>query len=72
MVTEVKDIKLNMGLSLADIIAAIEELKPQDKELFIENLLAATSPDYLLSVKEARQEYRAGKTSTFDEVFKKK
>ncbi len=72
MVSKTEDIKINMGLSLSDLIKAINALKPQDKELLIESILAATSPEYLESIKQARQEYRDGKTLTFDEVFKAK
>ena len=69
MVSKTKDIKINLGLSLSDIIEAVKALKPEDKELFIESLLAETSPEYLESIKQARQEYKDGKVFTFDEVF---
>ena len=72
MVNKLDDIKINMGLSLSDVIAAVKKLKPAEKELFIESLLAATSPEYLESIKEARQEYQSGKVHTMNEVFKKK
>ena len=72
MVSKTQDIKINMGLSLSDLIEAIQELKPEDRELFIESILAATSPEYLESIRQARQEYKDGKVFTFDEVFKKK
>lgn len=70
MVSKVKEIKINMGLSLSDLIEAINSLQTEDKELFIESILAATSPEYLQSIKQARQEYKNGKVFTFDEVFK--
>jgi hypothetical protein len=72
MVNKLDDIKINMGLSLSDVIAAVKKLKPAEKELFIDSLLAATSPDYLESIKEARQEYQSGNVHTMNEVFKKK
>ena len=72
MVSKTQDLKINMGLSLSDLIEAINALNPEDKELFIENILAATSPDYLESIQQARQEYKDGKVFTFNEVFKKK
>jgi hypothetical protein len=71
MVSKTEDLKINMGLSLSDLIEAIQKLKPEDKELFIESLLAATSPEYLESISQARQEYKDGKLFTFDEVFEK-
>lgn len=36
---------------------------------FFEDLLAATSPEYLKSIKEARSDYEAGRTFTHEEVF---
>jgi hypothetical protein len=72
MVSKTEDIKINMGLSLSDLIEAIKELKPEDRELTIESILAATSPEYLESIRQARQEHKDGKVFTFDEVFKKK
>jgi hypothetical protein len=72
MVSKTEDIKINMGLSLSDIIEAINALKPEDKELFIESIVAATSPEYLESIRQSRQEHKDGKVFTFDEVFKRK
>jgi hypothetical protein len=71
MIGKTEDLKINMGLSLSDLIEAIKALKPEDRELLIESILAATSPEYLESVRQARQEYKDGKVFTFDEVFKK-
>jgi len=34
-----------------------------------EDILALSSPEYLESIKEARQDFKEGKTKTFDEVF---
>ncbi|MDO8635806.1 MAG: hypothetical protein Q7R34_06105 [Dehalococcoidia bacterium] len=65
------NLKIKVKFSLKDIISAIEELRPEEKELFIENLLAATSPEYLKSIKEAREDYRAGRVSTHEELFGK-
>jgi len=45
-----------------EIIEAVKKMKKADREAFIEDLLAVTSPEYLQSVKEARAEYKAGKT----------
>jgi predicted transposase YdaD len=49
---------LKIGFPLKEVISAINDLKPDEKEFFIENLLAATSPEYLQSIKEAREDYR--------------
>lgn len=65
------NLKIKVKFSIKDIISAINELGPQERELFIENLLAATSPEYLESIKEAREDYRAGRISTHEELFSK-
>lgn len=36
---------------------------------FFEDLLALANLKYLKSIKDARQQYKAGNTFTFDEVF---
>lgn len=36
---------------------------------FFEDLLAATSPEYLKSVKEARNDYEKGRTFSHEDVF---
>ena len=61
MVEKLADVKIKMRSSLREVILAVKELAPEEKELFIENLLAATSPEYLQSIKEAREDYRKGK-----------
>lgn len=38
---------------------------------FFEDLLALASPKYLKSIKQAREQYRKGDISTFEEVFGK-
>ena len=65
------NLKIKVKCSIKDIISAVNELGPQERELFIENLLAATSPEYLESIKEAREDYRTGRVSTHEELFGK-
>lgn len=36
---------------------------------FFEDLLALTSKKYLKSIKEAREDFKAGRVKTFEEVF---
>lgn len=64
------EVELRIGVSLGDLAAALRELDEHDRELFIENLLAATSPAYLESIREAREDYRAGRTVAAEELFK--
>ena len=61
-------IEVKIGLSIKDLISAINELD-EEKEFLIENLLAATSPDYLKSIEEAREDYRRGRVRSHEEVF---
>ena len=52
-----------------DIISAVKRMKKTERDGFLEDLLAATSPDYLKSIKEARADYKAGRIYSHDEVF---
>ncbi len=54
-----------------EIIKAVKRMKKKEREAFVEDLLAATSPEYLQSIREGRAEYRSGKTHAHDEVFGK-
>ena len=60
--------EIKLGLSVKDLVAALNKLSAEDRELFIENLLAATSPDYMNSISEAREDYRASRVLTDDEL----
>jgi hypothetical protein len=52
-----------------DIIEAVKKMKKREREAFLEDLLAATSPDYLESIREARADYKAGRVKSHEEVF---
>jgi|WetSurMetagenome_2_1015567.scaffolds.fasta_scaffold279755_2 hypothetical protein len=71
MAEDIADVEVKVKFSLNEVISVIQELRPEETQHFIENLLAVTSPEYLKSVKEARADYRAGRISTHDEVFGK-
>jgi len=62
--------KLKMDVSLSDLVTALRDMPEEDREWFLENLLAATSPEYLRSIEEARRDYREGRTVDAEEVFK--
>ena len=64
-------IEVKIGLSIKDLISAINELDDEEREFLIENLLAATSPDYLKSIEEAREDYHQGRVRSHEEVFTK-
>jgi PHD/YefM family antitoxin component YafN of YafNO toxin-antitoxin module len=44
-------------------------MKRQEREAFLEDLLAATSPEYLESIREARRDYKSGRVKSHAEVF---
>jgi len=64
-----KMIEVKVPISSDDIIEAVKKMKKHERESFIEDLLAMTSPEYLQSIKEARAEYKAGKTKSHKEIF---
>jgi hypothetical protein len=64
------EIEVKIGFSVADLVAALRQLSDQDREFFIENLSAATSPEYLESIHEARTDYRECKTVPYERVLK--
>jgi hypothetical protein len=60
---------LKVPISADEIIEAIRRLEKSDREAFVEDLLAITSPEYVQSIEEARAEYKAGKTKSHKEIF---
>jgi len=65
-----RDSVLAVGVSFDGLVTAIKKLKKKERESFLEDLLAATSPEYLESIREARRDYREGRVYTHDEVFR--
>jgi hypothetical protein len=62
---------VKINLDPEEIIKAIKKMKKKERDAFLEDLLASTSPEYLNSVKEARADYKAGRIKTHEEVFGK-
>jgi hypothetical protein len=52
-----------------EIIEAVKKMKKRERDDFLEDLIAATSPEYLESIKESRNDYEAGRTQTHAELF---
>ena len=52
-----------------EIIEAVRKMKKEEREDFVEDLLASVSPDYLESIKQAREDYKAGRVKSHDETF---
>ncbi len=60
---------IKVNLSRQEIIGAVKSMNKKDRDDFLEELLATTSPEYLKSIKDARADYKAGRVKTHDEVF---
>lgn len=54
-----------------EIIEAIKGMEKKKREAFLEDLIAAISPEYLSSIREARADYKAKRVKTHEEVFGK-
>ena len=52
-----------------EIIEAVKAMEKRKREAFLEDLLAATSPEYLRSIREARADYKAKRVKTHEGVF---
>jgi hypothetical protein len=61
---------LEVGLSQEQIICAVRRMKTRERQEFIEDLLAATSPEYLNSIRDARADRKAGRVKTITEIFR--
>ncbi|MBI4725963.1 hypothetical protein HY768_01840 [candidate division TA06 bacterium] len=61
--------RLPVGLTFDQVAEAVKRLSAKERGKFIENLLAATSPEYLSSIKEARADYRHGRVKSHRDVF---
>jgi hypothetical protein len=60
---------LKISVSSKEMIEAVKSMKKKERDAFLEDLLAATSPEYLKSIREARADYKAGRVKTHREVF---
>ena len=60
---------ITMAVKPEEIIKAVKRMKKKEREAFLEDLLASTSPEYLESIREARAEYKAGKVKNHKDVF---
>ncbi|MDP2168548.1 MAG: hypothetical protein Q8J64_09500 [Thermodesulfovibrionales bacterium] len=60
---------LKISISPKEMIDAVKGMKKKERDAFLEDLLAATSPEYLESIKEGRADYKAGRIKTHREVF---
>jgi hypothetical protein len=63
------DKPIQMEVRPEDIIQAVRKMKKKERDAFLEDLLAATSPEYVSSIREARADYKAGRVKGHAEVF---
>jgi hypothetical protein len=60
---------LKIELSPEAIIRAVKHLKKAAQRTFLEDLIAATSPEYLQSIRSARRNYKLNRVKSHAEVF---
>ena len=60
---------LKIKITKKEMIDAVKGMKKEERDAFLEDLLASTSPEYLQSIKDARADYKAGRVKRHDEVF---
>jgi len=60
---------IKMEIKPEVMIEALNKMPKKQRDSFLEDLLASTSPEYLKSIKEARADYKAGRVKTHQEVF---
>ena len=60
---------IQVKISPEEMIEAVKKMKKKEREAFLEDLLAATSPDYLKSIRDARADYKTKRTKSHEEVF---
>ncbi len=67
-----RELSIEVNLTPRQIIEAVMRMKKGERTSFVEDLLAAASPDYLKSIEEACDDYKKGRVYSHDEVFKTK
>ena len=60
---------IKMEVTPEIIIDAVKKMSKKERNSFLEDLLASTSPEYLKSIKEARADYKKGRVKTHEEAF---
>ena len=60
---------VKMEVKPEEIIEAVKRMKKEQRKVFLEDLLASTSPEYLESIKEARKDYKEGRVKTHKDTF---
>ena len=61
--------KIKMEIKPEILIQAVMNMKKKERDSFLEDLLASSSPEYLKSIKESRDDYKSGRVKSHDEIF---
>ena len=61
--------KIQMEIRPEILIQAVMNMKKKERDSFLEDLLATTSPDYFKSIKESRDDYQSGRVKSHDDIF---
>lgn len=61
---------ISIEISRQQIIAAVKRMKREEREDLIEDLIAQASPEYLESIREAREDYRRSRVFSQNEVYR--
>ena len=62
---------LEIQLGAMQIITAVQRMKKAERAHFVEDLLAATSPEYLDSIEQARDDYSKGRVKNNQDLNRK-
>ena len=62
-------IAVKMEVSPETIIRAVKGMRKSVRRAFLEDLIAAFSPEYLQSIREAWRDFKAGRVKSHMEVF---
>ena len=60
---------VKMEVSPETIIRAVKGMRKSARRAFMEDLIAATSPEYLQSIRDARRDFKTGRVKSHGEVF---
>ena len=60
---------IQMEVKPEEIIKAVKRMKKKERDNFLEDLLASVSPEYLESIRTARDDYKNGRVKSHEEVF---
>jgi hypothetical protein len=60
---------VKMEVSPETLIRAVKGMRKFARRAFLEDLIAATSPEYLQSIRAARRDFKSGRMKSHGDVF---